>query len=74
MTGLQVSRRTLLKAGAAGFLLGFHWPMARAAEESFAPDGFIRIATNGDITLIIPQAEMGQGCLDSERSYPSEMI
>jgi len=64
-----LSRRSLLKAGAAGglaagFLLGFRLPLARAAGE-FEPNAFIRIAGDGGITLIMPQVEMGQGTYTS---------
>jgi isoquinoline 1-oxidoreductase beta subunit len=69
-----LSRRTLLKVGAAtagGLLLGFElWP-ARAATRTaagageFVPNAFIRIDRAGKITLIIPQAEMGQGVYTS---------
>jgi len=65
------SRRGLLKGGlAGGFLLAFHLPV-RAANEpeqlpdnpegQFAPNAFIRIDHSGKTTLVIPQAEMGQG-------------
>jgi isoquinoline 1-oxidoreductase beta subunit len=65
------SRRALLKSGlAAGFTLAFHLPV-RAANEpeqapdttdgQFAPNAFIRIDHAGKTTLVMPQAEMGQG-------------
>jgi isoquinoline 1-oxidoreductase subunit beta len=65
------SRRTLLKSGlAAGFTLAFYLPV-RAANEpeqapdtttgQFAPNAFIRIDHSGEITLVMPQVEMGQG-------------
>jgi len=58
----HLSRRSLLKAGAAGtLLLGFHLPLARAATGSFEPNAFIRIAGDGTVTLTMPQCEMGQG-------------
>jgi isoquinoline 1-oxidoreductase subunit beta len=68
-----VSRRSLLHAGAAiggGLLLGFHVPLAQAAISNsgdlpetgpFAPNAFIRIDREGRVTIICPQAEMGQG-------------
>ena len=59
---MGLSRRTLLKASAAGtLLLGFHLPLARAATGGFAPNAFIRIAGDGTVTLTMPQVEMGQG-------------
>jgi isoquinoline 1-oxidoreductase beta subunit len=60
------SRRTILKVSAAlggGLLLGFGFASSRgdAAAAAFAPNAFIRIASDGQVTLIMPQAEMGQG-------------
>lgn len=58
----EISRRNLLQAGAAGVVLyGFHLPLAQAAPAVFAPNAFIRIAGDGQITLVMPQVEMGQG-------------
>src|SRR4051812_12248082 len=66
-----MSRRALLKVSAAlggAFLLGFNVPRAMAAsgntearDGEFAPNAFIRIDRQGKVTLIMPQAEMGQG-------------
>ena len=62
-----LSRRTFIKAGAAvsgALLVGFLVPSAGsvAGDKSlFAPNAFIRIDKHGKITLIMPQAEMGQG-------------
>ena len=70
-TGL--SRRGLLKSGlAGGLVLAFQWPVRAApvneAEQSpehpqrqFAPNAFIRLDNAGTTTLVMPQAEMGQG-------------
>ncbi len=67
-TSTSTSRRSFLKAGiAAGgaLLLGFRIPFAASAAEQaqgvFAPNAFIRIDPQGAITLLMPQAEMGQG-------------
>jgi isoquinoline 1-oxidoreductase beta subunit len=65
------TRRAVLRTGLAGvFVLGFHLP-ARAINEpeqppdstegKFAPNAFIRIDRSGQITLVMPQVEMGQG-------------
>jgi isoquinoline 1-oxidoreductase subunit beta len=62
-----VTRRAFLEAGLSvgGVLLvGFHVPQAGAAAGDkgvFAPNAFIRIDRNNNITLIMPQVEMGQG-------------
>lgn len=62
----RLSRRDLLKVGAAGILLvSFRLPIARAADESFAPNGFIRVGNDDVVTLIMPQVEMGQGIYTS---------
>lgn len=57
-----LSRRDLLKAGAAGFLLvSFKMPVAHAASDTFAPNAFIRVGDDDAVTLVMPQVEMGQG-------------
>src|SRR5271170_7055423 len=62
------SRRAFLRGSiAVGFTLAFHVP-ARAANDAadatdgqFAPNAFVRIDHAGEITLVMPQVEMGQG-------------
>jgi isoquinoline 1-oxidoreductase beta subunit len=68
----ELSRRDFLVTSAAtagGLLLGFRLEVAaRAAEPSpaeFAPNAFIRIGTDGRVTLVMPQTEMGQGVYTS---------
>ena len=66
-----VSRRTMLAGGlASGFVFAFHIPVRAANEPTqppdttdgeFAPNAFIRIDPAGQITLVMPQVEMGQG-------------
>ena len=69
--GPNLSRRALLQVGAAvggGLMVGF---VARAqaadpaAASGFAPDAFIRIDRAGQVKLIMPQVEMGQGTYTS---------
>ena len=65
------TRREFLQTGAlagSALLLGFHLPVASAlarnnspANNTFAPNAFIRIDQQGVVTLIMPQVEMGQG-------------
>jgi isoquinoline 1-oxidoreductase beta subunit len=69
---LDLSRRRFLSASAAlggGMLIGFTAQAAGAAEkiasEPFAPNAFIRIDSNGQVTLIMPYVEMGQGTYTS---------
>ena len=68
------TRRGFLQASAAvggGLLLSFGLPpaMGRAAAagaaDGFAPNAFIRIGRDGQVTLIMPQVEMGQGTYTS---------
>jgi isoquinoline 1-oxidoreductase beta subunit len=63
-------RRAFLRLGAAvggGLLLGFGLPGATQAargvkrDDAFAPGAFIRIDTDGVVTLVMPKVEMGQG-------------
>ena len=69
----HLSRRSFLSASVAaggGLLLSVTVPKvigdAEAAEaNTFAPGAFIRIDRSGQVTLIIPQVEMGQGTYTS---------
>jgi isoquinoline 1-oxidoreductase beta subunit len=67
-----LDRRAFLKTGAAaggGLLVSVYLPeLARATSTfnstpapAFAPNAFIRIATDDIITVIVPKSEMGQG-------------
>jgi len=67
------SRRAVLQSGlAGGLVLAFRWPLraspvnepeqlADHPDGQFAPNAFIRIDNTGKTTLVMPQAEMGQG-------------
>ena len=69
----NLSRRVVLQNGlAGGLVLAFPWPLRAAPVNEpeqapdnptgqFAPNAFIRIDNAGKTTLVIPQAEMGQG-------------
>src|SRR3954471_19183722 len=66
----NLSRRGFLATAAAaggGLMLSLSLPFDRsdAAPESFAPNAFIRIGSNGDIVLTMPYVEMGQGAYTS---------
>jgi isoquinoline 1-oxidoreductase beta subunit len=68
-----LTRRIFLKTGIAaggGLMLGFSLPAflndaMAAASSSFAPNAFIRIGSDGSVTLIMPYVEMGQGTYTS---------
>jgi isoquinoline 1-oxidoreductase subunit beta len=64
------NRRRFLKGGAAagiGLTIGFHWPLggpkaaAAAIPKGFAPNAFVRIASDNSVTVIAKHLEMGQG-------------
>ncbi|HYW75601.1 MAG TPA: molybdopterin cofactor-binding domain-containing protein [Gammaproteobacteria bacterium] len=68
------SRRRFLKGSAllgGGLLIGFTLPPAlRRAEAAtaaapFAPNAWIRVGTDGAVTIIVDKSEMGQGVLTS---------
>ena len=69
----RVSRRRFLKASAAaggGLLLSLALPLARGETKApsagrFEPNAFIRIGRDGQIVLIMPYVEMGQGTYTS---------
>jgi len=72
-THAALSRRTVLQSGlAGGLVLSFEWPLRAAPVNEpeqlpdqpggqFAPNAFIRIDKFGKTTLVMPQAELGQG-------------
>jgi isoquinoline 1-oxidoreductase beta subunit len=67
----DLSRRGFLRAGAAaggGLMLSLSLPFANrdaAAADSFAPNAFIRIGGDGQIVMVMPYVEMGQGTYTS---------
>jgi isoquinoline 1-oxidoreductase beta subunit len=86
----EVSRRRFLAAGAllVGFV--YPRPAPAAAEpdlealgvmdaaatgfDGFAPDGFIRIGSDGRIILVVPSVEMGQGIATGEAMMLAEEL
>jgi len=69
----KMSRREFLKSGAilgGGLVLACHIPLggraACAAKGApFAPNAFLRVGSNGSITIIVNKSEMGQGVYTS---------
>ena len=64
-----LSRRTFIKASlaaGAGLMIGFYIPPGRSraqATGNFAPNAWIRIDRNGQVTIVCGKSEMGQGIL-----------
>jgi isoquinoline 1-oxidoreductase subunit beta len=67
----NVSRRSFLATSAAvggGLVLSLSLPLGRseaARSNSFAPNAFIRIGSDGQVVLTMPYVEMGQGTYTS---------
>jgi isoquinoline 1-oxidoreductase beta subunit len=66
---LNRDRRTFLKAGTAaggGLAIGFYLPgtvrVAEAAAGQAKLNAYVRIGTDGKVTIVCGQSEMGQGC------------
>jgi isoquinoline 1-oxidoreductase beta subunit len=70
-TDTNLSRRSFLATGASvggGLVLSLSLPFGRseaAQSESFAPNAFIRIDSDGQVVLTMPYVEMGQGTYTS---------
>jgi isoquinoline 1-oxidoreductase subunit beta len=71
---VSVSRRSFLKTAAAGgtaLVVGFNWALSSFGQENQEKprvnpfNAWVHIDTNGDVTLIVPKSEMGQGVLTS---------
>ena len=69
MSSKGLSRRTFVKIGVVaggGLTLGVSYkvisgPGAPPTDAAFAPDAFLRIDTDGSITVVVGRSEMGQG-------------
>src|SRR5437870_2666866 len=60
-----LTRRNFVKTG-AGLVIGFYLPprlvaAPRRAEAPFAPNAWVRVGTDGIVTLTVDKSEMGQG-------------
>jgi len=70
---IKVSRREFIKTGllvGGGLVLACHIPLggrgaSAAAATGFAPNAFLRIGTDGSVTVIVNKSEMGQGVYTS---------
>lgn len=71
--GTKMSRRQFIKTSAlagGGLLLACHLPFGTleavaAGQAVFAPNAFLRIGTDGAVTVIVNKSEMGQGVYTS---------
>ena len=80
----EISRRRVLGGAlATGFVFAFHLPVGAAespqpkdhpADAKFAPNAFIRIDASGQVTLVMPQVEMGQGTYTSIATILAEEL
>src|SRR3954469_24132675 len=66
----NLSRRgflTTVAAASGGLMLSLSLPFGRsdAAADSFAPNAFIRVGSDGQVVLTMPYVEMGQGTYTS---------
>lgn len=64
----DLARRRFLRAGAAtggGLMVSLMLPLAAGAQpaggKGFAPNAFVRIGEDGQVALVMPYVEMGQG-------------
>src|SRR5580698_1017370 len=71
---LELSRRAYLASAAGALVYGFSLPAAQATTATLAPNAFIRIASDGKITLVMPQVEMGQGVYSSSAMIMAEEL
>jgi isoquinoline 1-oxidoreductase beta subunit len=70
---IKLSRREFIKTGilvGGGLVLACHIPLggryaAADAATGFAPNAFLRISTDGSVTVIVNKSEMGQGVYTS---------
>src|SRR3989442_8545895 len=61
----RITRRELVQTG-TGLVMGFFLPRRlgaalRPAEAAFAPNAWLRVGTDGIVTLTVDKSEMGQG-------------
>src|SRR3546814_8400088 len=54
--------------------LGFRWTSADAATPPFAPNAFIRIDRASNVTLVMPNQEMGQGIYTAHSQLLAEEL
>jgi isoquinoline 1-oxidoreductase beta subunit len=78
----QLSRRTFLKVAAAasgGLLIGAQLPLfgkdaGPPAAEPFAPNAWIRIGSDDQVTVLVGSSEMGQGAMTAVAMLAAEEL
>jgi isoquinoline 1-oxidoreductase beta subunit len=78
----DLSRRTFLKVVAAtggGLLIGFHLPVfgkedQQVSSEVFAPNAWIRIGSDDQVTILSGSSEMGQGAMTAVAMLAAEEL
>jgi isoquinoline 1-oxidoreductase beta subunit len=59
-----LSRREFVVVGAAagaGLVIGFYLPHGSPTGATFSPNAFVKVASDGKITIVVARSEMGQG-------------
>jgi len=82
MTTTTLSRRTFIKTAAAaggGLMLSFYLPargeeLLESNDEAFAPNVWIKIGTDGSVTITVARSEMGQGVWTSMSMIVAEEL
>jgi isoquinoline 1-oxidoreductase beta subunit len=64
-SGISTTRRDFLKGSAGALMIGFSLPLGprvlAAAADRFAPNAYLRITPDGQVTVLCGLSEMGQG-------------
>src|SRR2546422_8950005 len=75
-----LTRREFVQTG-AGLVIGFYLPPRlvvapppRRAEAPFAPNAWVRVGTDGIVTLTVDKSEMGQGSQTGLAMIPAEEL
>jgi isoquinoline 1-oxidoreductase beta subunit len=78
---ITMSRRDFLKTGAllgGGLILACHIPFGSRADAAgdapFAPNAFLRVGSDGSVTIVVNKSEMGQGVYTSLPMLVSEEL
>ena len=59
-----LSRRAFVTTGlaaGAGLVIGFYLPHGSTGSNTFAPNAYLKIGSDGKVTIVVARSEMGQG-------------